>query len=155
MNHFHFRLQTITKLRLRQRDAAAESFRQAVEARNHLHQQTEKLQVEIAQQTSLQSQVTSGTIQTQRVLESQRYQLHLLSQINLIGEKIALIDQECQRRQQTLIQRETEVQALERLKETQYAQWQQLQTSQQQQAIDQWAGFQHWAGKRVHSQQGS
>lgn len=65
----------------------------------------DELHGEMAAQARLQSEASSGVINTQRMLESQRYQLHLLSQIQTIKDNIALIEQECERRQQLLVSR--------------------------------------------------
>lgn len=145
MADFQFRLQSIEKLRIRNRDTAAEALRQAHEAKRHLCDQIDQLRAEILEQTTLQGQAASGLVQTQRVLESQRYQLHLQSQIKMIQDKGALIEQECQRRQQTLIERETEVRAMEKLRDKQLEQWQQLQSTRAQNRLDEWSGYRYWA----------
>ena len=145
MENFQFRLRGVEKLRLRLRDSAAESLRQAQEAKRHLFEQIAQLQTEILEQSIMQGQAASGLIETQRVLDSQRYQLHLQSQIKMIQDKVALIEQECQRRQQTLVERETEVRALEKLRDKQHDQWQQLQSARAQHRLDEWSGYRHWA----------
>lgn len=145
MADFQFRLKNVETLRLRNRDMAAESLRQAHEAKKILLDQKSDLEAEVVDQSTLQSQSATGVLQTQRVLESQRYQLHLLSQIKQLQEKIDLVEQECQRRQKALIERETEVKALEKLRETQQAQWQHLQFVRAQNRLDEWASYRHWS----------
>jgi flagellar export protein FliJ len=144
MNQFRFRLQNIQKLRQRLRDEAADSLRQAQLAIDTLNSEVEALNSELSGQVQLQSQASRTIIDTQRVLESQRYQLHLLGNIQSLREKVSLVQQEYERRRQTLIQREQDVRALERLGEAQQLQWQHTQSVRQQHRLDEWAGFRYW-----------
>lgn len=144
MSQFKFRLQSVQKLRERMRDEAADSLRQARLAIQKLNEQMDELHAEMAGQARLQSEASSGVINTQRMLESQRYQLHLLSQTQTIKDNIALIEQECERRQQLLVKREQDVRALEKLRESQLSNWQYAQTLAQQSRLDEWASFRFW-----------
>lgn len=150
MSQFKFRLQSVQKLRIRLRDEAADSLQQARLAIQKLNEQVEQLQAEFTQQAQLQSQASSGVINTQRVLESQRYQTHLLSEINSVRHNIALIEQECERRKQILIKREQDVRALEKLYEAQLGQYQHAQTIAAQGRLDEWAGFRYWKNAQVN-----
>lgn len=144
MSNFRFTLASVEKLRMRHRDAAAESLRQAIEAQNQLNEQVSQILSEANEQAQMQIQSSGGTIQTQRILESQRYQLHLLAQVKVLREKIDLIGQECERRKQILVQREQEVRAMEKLRMAQFAQWEHIQTVRQQHRLDEWAGYRFW-----------
>ena len=144
MSHFKFRLQTVQRLRERLRDQAAESLGQARLAVVRLNEQVQQLQVEMQFQAGLQTQASQGIIQTQTVLDSQRYQLWLASELAACRDKIALIEQEVQRRQQLLIQRERDVQAMEKLRQSQLAQWRQARLAAEQSRLDEWASFRHW-----------
>ncbi len=150
MSQFKFRLQSVQKLRERLRDEAADSLRQARLAVQKLNDQVDALQNEMIEQQKLQTGASSGVINTQRVLESQRYQLHLTGEILALKENISLIEQECERRQHLLVKREQDVRALEKLKEAQLAQWQHSQNLAQQSRLDEWASFRFW--KQAQSQ---
>lgn len=153
MSQFKFRLQSVQKLRERLRDEAADAVRQARLAIQKLNDQLDSLQAEMAEQARLQSDASSGVINTQRVLESQRYQLHILSQMQAIRNNISLIEQECERRQKLLVKREQDVRVLEKLRDSQHGQWQHTQLLNQQSRLDEWASFRFW--KNAQSGQGS
>lgn len=154
MSQFRFRLQSVQKLRERLRDEAADSLRQARLAIQKLNDQVDLLQNEMVEQQELQMGASTGVINTQRVLESQRYQLHLTGEILALKENISLIEQECERRQQLLIKREQDVRALEKLKEAQLAQWHHAQNLAQQSRLDEWASFRFWKQSQVESASG-
>ena len=144
MSSFRFKLQSVQLLRERLRDQAAESLHQAHLALQKLSEQLQQLQQEISDQSVLQSQASVGTIDTQRVIESQRYQLQLMAQSQVIQDNIALIEQECERRQLQLVKREQDVRVLEKLRESQLQQWHHSQALSQQSRLDEWSSFQFW-----------
>jgi flagellar export protein FliJ len=144
MNQFKFRLQSVQKLRERLRDEAADALQQAHLAIQKLNGQLAQFDTEMNEQARLQHQLSDGVINTHKVLESQRYQMHLLAEIQQVKHNIELIQQECQRRQLVLIKREQDVRALEKLRDSQAEQWQQEQLILQQSRMDEWAGFRHW-----------
>jgi flagellar FliJ protein len=150
MSQFKFRLQNVQTLRERLRDEAADSLQQAMLAIQKLTEQMEQIQTEFAHQAQLQSQASSGVIDTQRVLESQRYQTHLLSEIDSVRNNISLIEQECERRKQILIKREQDVRSLDKLRESQLSQHQHAQTIAAQGRLDEWAGFHFWKDSQAN-----
>lgn len=144
MSHFKFRMQNIVGLRERERDAAAASYKEALAAKTKVEGQVDELLQEHAQQVPLQSQSSVGAINTQRLIESQRYQLHLLQQVSQLREQIALIETECEKRRLKLVKQEQALRSLEKLRDKQRAQWNTLEALREQAAIDQWAGFKYW-----------
>ncbi|MCA9159774.1 MAG: flagellar export protein FliJ [Planctomycetales bacterium] len=144
MSHFKFRMQNIVGLRERERDAAAASYKEALAAKTKVEGQVDELLQEHAQQVPLQSQSSVGAINTQRLIESQRYQLHLLQQVSQLREQIALIETECEKRRLKLVKQEQALRSLEKLRDKQRAQWNTLEAQREQTAIDQWAGFKYW-----------
>jgi hypothetical protein len=80
--------------------------------------------------------------------------LHLLGNIQSLREKVSLVQQEHERRRQTLIQREQDVRALERLRDAQQLQWQHTQSVRQQHRLDEWAGFRYWNSTSTDKQGG-
>lgn len=144
MNQFKFRLQSVQSLRERLRDQAADSLQQAKLAIQKLTEQLQQLEADFTGQSQIQSQASFGVVDTQRVLESQRYQTHLISQINTVRNNISLIEQECERREQILIKREQDVRAMEKLYDAQLRQYQHAQAIAAQSRLDEWAGFRFW-----------
>lgn len=144
MSHFKFRMQNIVGLRERERDAAAGSYKEALAAMAKVEGQVDELLREHAQQVPLQSKSSVGAINTQRLIESQRYQLHLLQQVSQLREQIALIETECEKRRLKLVHQEQALRSLEKLRDKQRAQWNTLEAQREQTAIDQWAGFKYW-----------
>ncbi|MCA9132535.1 MAG: flagellar export protein FliJ [Planctomycetales bacterium] len=144
MTQFQFRLQSVVRLRERERDKAAGALREALAAQQKLQTQVDELLREHAAQQPLQAAVIVGSIDPQRLIESQRYQMHLLQQVHQLRSQIQLIEAECDKRRQNLLKREQELAALEKLRDKQRAAWQAQQLNREQMALDQWAGFQYW-----------
>ena len=144
MAHFKFHLQNIVGLRERERDVAAGSYKEALAAKAKLEGHIDELLREHAQQLPLQSEFSVGTINTQRLIESQRYQLHLLQQVNQLREQIALVEAECEKRRFKLVKHEQALSSLEKLRDKQRAQWNTLEAEREQIALDQWSSFKYW-----------
>jgi flagellar protein FliJ len=152
MSQFKFRLASVQRLRERLRDEAADSLQQARLAVQKLTQQLDQLQTDFNDQAKLQSQASSGVINTQRVLESQRYQTHLLAEMGTVRDNISLVEQECERRKHILIKREQDVRAMEKLRESQLAQHQEAAIIAAQGRLDEWAGFHFWKKSQTEIQ---
>ena len=144
MAHYQFRLENIVGLRERERDAAAGAYKEALAAKAKLEGQVDELLQEHAQQMPLQSDCGVGTINTQRLIESQRYQLHLLQQVSQLREQIGLIEAECEKRRWKLVKQEQSLSSLEKLREKQRVQWNTREAEREQIALDQWSGFKYW-----------
>ncbi len=144
MAHFQFRLQNVVVLRERERDRAAGSYKDALAAKEKLEHQIAGLMEEHQQQMPLQAGSISGQVNTQRLIESQRYQLHLMQQAQQLREQVKLIDAECEKRRLALVKREQALSSLEKLREKQREQWTTLQAEREQIELDQWAGFKYW-----------
>lgn len=144
MSNFRFRLQSIMRLRVRERDKAAQALQQAQMARQKLLDQVREYQEESDKQTSVRSSASLGHVDIQRVIEAQRYQLTLAESIRGINGNIALIDQEIEKRRARLVVCEQEVKALEKLKEHQHSAWHAEQSVRDQARLDEWASFQHF-----------
>ena len=143
-----FRLKSIVQLRERQRDTAAGAYREALAAKAKLQSQVAELMHEHAAQMPLQASWCEGQVNTQQLIESQRYQLHLLQQVKGIESQIALIDAECEKRRLLLVQKEQALSSLEKLRENQQAAWDRQQLNREQETLDQWGSFKHWKGSQ-------
>ncbi len=137
-------MQNIVNLRERQRDVAAGSHKEALAAKAKLQSQVDELQQEHAEQMPLQADVSAGQVNTQRLIESQRYQLYLIQQMQSIGAQIELIETECEKRRLILVTKEQALRSLEKLREKELTEWNTQQLSREQDALDQWGSFKHW-----------
>lgn len=146
MSRSHSRLATIIGLRQRQRDAAAASYQDALAAHAKLQSQIDALRQEHAAQLPVQATSSLGTVNTQRLIESHRYQLHLLQQVEAIGSQMRLVAAECEKRRLNLVAKEQAVRALEKLQDKQRAAAVALEIGRQQETLDQFASFRHWQG---------
>lgn len=143
-----FELQSIIILRERQRDAAAGAYRDALAAKAKLEAHIDQLLHEHDEQRPLQAGNSSGLVNTQKLIESQRYQLQLLQQVSTLRSQVELIDGECEKRRLNLVTKEQALSSLEKLKEKQQQQWKFTQQQREQETIDQWSSFRHWGQSR-------
>ncbi len=139
-----FRLKNIVNVRERQRDTAVGAYKEALAAKAKLQTQIAELMQEHAAQMPLQAGSSAGQVNTQRLIESQRYQLHLLQQVKGIESQIELIEAECEKRRLVLVQREQALSSLEKLREKQQVEWDVRQLTREQETLDQWGSFKHW-----------
>jgi len=144
MNQFKFRLQKVQDLRARQRDTAAESLRQAQLAVSKLREEEARIMDEHARQNPSLDSLNQGRVDTQRLLEARRYQMHLIQQVQQLHSQIALVEAEVEKRRQALIQREQALRSMENLQEQQRVEWDAAAGRKAQIALDEWAGFRYW-----------
>ena len=144
MAKFQFRLESLTRLRVRERDTAAASYKEALAAKEKLEAHVQELLDEHASQNPLQSQSVIGQVNSQRVIESQRYQMHLMQQVSHIRSQIEMIEAECEKRRQKLVKRDQELSSLQKLADKQQQEWETNELNRQQDALDQWSGFKYW-----------
>lgn len=150
-NSFRFRLQSIVRLRERDRDEAAEAFRQALRAKQILEEQVSEIETERKQQNELRKATNAGSVDFQKIIDAQRYQMFLESQVVELQGQIALIEQECQRRRAKLVKCEQAVRSLEKLEEHQRTEWDAQQASNEQNTLDQWSSFRYWSKSQIDS----
>lgn len=146
---FRFRLQSIVRLRERERDAAAESLRQALQAKQILEGQVEELLAERSGLNALRIVANHGQIDPQQVINTQRYQMYLDGQVSGLRQQISLVGQESERRRAALVKCEQAVRSLEKLEEHQHAEWNNQQASNEQNTLDQWSSFRYWTDSQV------
>jgi flagellar export protein FliJ len=137
-------LEAVQTLRERERDSAAESYRQAMLAISKLNDEVERILQEHTNQQPLQSSSIQGRVQPQIMLESQRYQMHLMQQVAQLRNQIQLVQGEAEKRRLLLVKREQAVRSLEKLAEQQQAEWEIANEQRAQIALDEWAGFRYW-----------
>ncbi len=144
-NNFRFRLASVLKLRERDRDEAAESLRQAMQARQILLDQIAEVQAERTQQNRLRIANNQEAIDPQRFLDAQRYQMYLDSRVAGLQGQVGLIDQEIERRRAALVKCEQAVRSLEKLQDHQRSEWMAAEAARAQSRLDQWSSFRYWS----------
>jgi flagellar protein FliJ len=145
MKNFKFRMQSVLQLRQRERDQAADAYRQATAAIDKLQGQIDQLRTEADHQINQVMPSGAGRINAQQLIETQRYRSFVDQQVAHLGQQLQLIHTESEKRRQRLVEREQSVRALEKLQERQRAAWESERAKQEQNVLDDWAGFQHWS----------
>jgi flagellar FliJ protein len=146
---FQFRLQSIVRLRERDRDEAADDLKKALQAKQMLQDQITSLQEERLQLNAVRVVANGGEFNPQRIIETHRYQMVIDGQVAHLNDQVSLVEQECQRRRAKLVKCEQAVRSLEKLKEKQLADWETDAVNKSQDALDQWSGFRYWSDKEV------
>lgn len=142
-------------MRERDRDDAAEALRQALRAKQILEGQVSEIDAERTQQNELRKTSAAGSVDFQKIIDAQRYQMFLDSQVAELQGQIALIEQECQRRRMKLVKCEQAVRSLEKLEEHQRTEWNAQQASNEQNTLDQWSSFRYWSTSQLDASEES
>ena len=132
------------RLRVRERDKAAQALQQAQLAKQKLLDQVREHQQESDKQISVRGAASLGQVDVQRVIEAQRYQLTLGELIRGIERSVAMVDEEIEKRRAKLVVCEQEVKALDKLESHQRNAWEEQQAARDQSRLDEWASFQHF-----------
>lgn len=148
MKNFKFNLESVLHLRERDRDHAAEQLQKAELAKQQLLTQIDDLLADRDSQNSYRA-APSGHLNPQRMLEAQRYQIQLDSQVDVLREKVSLVDQECERRRARLLKCEQAVRSMEKLREKKASEHNSVEASKAQDALDQWASFRYWSNNQT------
>jgi flagellar FliJ protein len=143
MAAFRFRLKAVATLREQTRDRIAEAVAEVQEAQRIVQEQINQLQREIDEALKQRQTASLGIVRIDRLLMVQRHQLMLESQREQAVQQLRLLDDEYDRRRALLVEAEKEVKAMEKLKETQKARWDQDQLEAEQKQIDEWASTQY------------
>jgi flagellar FliJ protein len=143
MAAFRFRLKAVAKLREQARDRVAEAVAEVQEAQRIVQEQITQLQREIDDALKQRQTASVGIVRIDRLLMVQRHQLMLEAQREQAAQQLKLLEEEYERRRALLVEAEKEVKAMEKLKETQKARWEQDQLAAEQKQIDEWASTQY------------
>jgi flagellar FliJ protein len=118
MTQFRFRLESLLKLRMDDRDHRREELANAYRADQVLQQHQELVEQEIAEtQQHAKKRSAPGTIDVDILLNTHRYELVLDAQLQQIRSRRTLIGTEIERRRQALIEADRELRILEKLRE--------------------------------------
>lgn len=114
-----FRLATLLKLRLDERDRRRNDLAQAMEAERVLQTRLADLDQEIAAVRANSAATKLGPINVDDLLQSNRYELMLRAQRKGLEGQIAQVRAEIERRRQALVEADRNVRVLEKLRERQ------------------------------------
>lgn len=141
---FQFRLQSILRLRERDRDQAAQALEQAVRAKQILLDRIDEIEKERRELLEQRGAASMGKVDIQHILTSQRYEAGLIEQVRGIELNIGKIEIAIQERRAKLVQCEQGVKVLEKLRDGQRETWDLEQAARSQSRLDEWASFQHF-----------
>lgn len=113
----NFRLNSVKKVRLQQRDKASAAVSEIDRALRIFHQQMEEVRQEIVSLISVRKDQSTGVLQLTELLDIQRYELQLSLQLQGMREKLNILLEEKKRRDNALLLAQTNVKAVESLEE--------------------------------------
>ena len=126
MPKFHFRLATLLRLNESVRDERRSQLAEAFRADELLEQREGMVADEIAATRSAgRKAVTPGTVDLDRIVEAQRYEMALRAQQKLLGQQRKAVGGEIERRREAVLAANREVRALEKLRERHKQRYQQ------------------------------
>ena len=118
MARFRFRLQTLRRLREIHRDELRVRLAEAFQAERILADERTALAQERAELADQQRRmVTQGSLDVNRLLASQRYQLLLESQERTLAEQALKLAEEVERRCEAVVEADRQVRSLDKLRE--------------------------------------
>ncbi len=115
-----FRLATLLKLRIDDRDRRRLEFAQAVEAQRILEERIEEIEAERTTLLSLANEhARPGSANVDAMLQLNRYQAQLAGQRRALDGQLAQVTTEAERRRAVLVEADRQVRVLEKLREKQ------------------------------------
>ena len=124
MSRFVFRLAPVLRVREAARDECRAALAEAYRVDDVLRRQWDAIQAEWVELVNLCRRVAGpGTVDVDRLVESQRYELSLKSRQVAVGRQRDVVAAEIDRRRQSLVEADREVRVLEKLRERQAEQY--------------------------------
>src|SRR5262245_60427617 len=118
----HFRLQTLLRLRVAERDERRADLAKALRAEEMLRAEQARLGTEQATLAERQRTLKSpGAANVDALLSTHRYAVVLAAQERQLDEQLAKVAAEIERRRQVLVEADRQVRVLEKLRERQAA----------------------------------
>ena len=121
---FQFRLQTVLRLRLAERDQRRSELAKALRAEEVLLAEERSLvdqQVAVAERA--RELKSPGAADVDALLQTHRYEVVLAAQRRQLAQQIVQVQQEIERRRSALMEADRGVRVLEKLRERQAAAW--------------------------------
>lgn len=134
-----FRLASVKKLRERERDTAAMAVQEVHRAIEILESRATEIREENQAMDRERQQALQGSISVHRLLDSQRYQIVLLGQLQHIQQQQQQLQQEKHAREAILVKHQQSVKVLEKLEEKHDLEQQRIAEARQQSRIDEWS----------------
>jgi flagellar export protein FliJ len=120
MSSFHFRLETLLRLRLADRDQRRAELAKAQRAEVTLLAQSDALACEQVETQELTRKLAApGTADVDRLIASHRYELVLRTKAQQLAGQIQQVRAEVERRWQIVVEADRQVRVLEKLRERQ------------------------------------
>jgi flagellar FliJ protein len=128
MSAFVFRLETLLKLRVAERDQRRQQLSEAYKAKQILDERSRQLAEDLRDLKGLVRQASlPGEINVDQLLITHRYELLLLAQSKQHDQQAQQITDEIERRRLALVEADRQVRVLEKLREKQLLDHQQRQ----------------------------
>ena len=144
MSTFHFKLQTILRLRSAERDSRREELAKALRAEEILRAQQGQLEMEMSdlkETTRRLSEPGRGDIDG--LLRTHRYELLLRIQTQQLAAQMAQVQAETERRRLAVVEADRQVRVLEKLRERQMLAHRQHAEKQEAKQLDEVAAQSH------------
>jgi flagellar protein FliJ len=138
-----FRLATLLKLRVRDRDLAAKAVQDVLLAIDKLKERQLEIDQSNAEMDAYRKQASHGSVNLPQILDAQRFQMVLSAQSAQIAEHQGTLQQELQRREATLLKCQHAVKSLEKLKDQLEVAAQGHALAKQQERLDEWSSVRH------------
>ena len=122
MKKFQFRLGSLVRLREAVRDERRQQLAEVVQLQAALAEEMQGLRQQLDEARHLHT-AEQGTVNVDRLLNAERYEIVLLYQKKQLEQKQATVEAEAEKRRQALVWADQDVRVLEKLRDTQYQQW--------------------------------
>ena len=142
MPPFQFRLLTLLRLRIADRDERRGELAKAQRAADILRQQREQLETDLADNQNLSRRMKSpGAVNVDSLLQISRFELLLKAQRQHLLSQEKQVAAEIERRRQILVEADRQVRVLEKLDENQRRQHSRLESQAAAKELDEIAGL--------------
>ncbi len=136
-----FRLATLLKMRERERNQAGQRVQDARLAIDKLEMAKREILAQNEEMSEMRKCASQGTVNMRNILDTQRFQMTLLAQVQQIDQHLGELRQELQRRELALVHCQQEVKSLEKLREQRREEAESRSLLQQQERTDEWASI--------------
>ncbi len=145
MSRYRFSLQPIRRLRQAHRDVQRERLGEALHAANVLESQETTVQAELEQlRQARRGAMQREALDVNRLLDTQRYELLMQGQLQIVRNQQQTIAQEVDRRRAALAEAEQQVRVLDKLDERRQAEWHREELRREEVLLGEIATQRHW-----------
>src|SRR3954454_23032829 len=139
---FRFRLQTLLRLRIGDRDQRRAELAKAMRAEELLREEEVRLQVQQVEAAERSRQLKSpGAANVDALMQTHRYEVVLAAQGRQLASQVSQVQAETNRRRLILVEADRQVRVLEKLRERQAAAYRQQAERQAAKQYDETAGL--------------